>query len=259
MEDLASTGEGVGTELYTRCVMSLLTVAWIILLITVSGVQQQTWLLVAIGSLGMVHTVLVAGQPRRPSAFGIHLTYREYILGDKAMESLKLLEEKYPKIGLSLLSTFFPGELRGRDEIDYWLGMQLYSSQCNHPAQSPPRLNYCNSVSNLHSISMSVDYHPCTEPVASCGAQRLYNGMIVMGIRLIALLPQIEQRLNFAIWRCRSRLCEIRNVAQRYTWHVSMRTVWVNLEGRQLHAGPELICQDGSSGRGHIHVLVIIY
>ena len=124
LEDLASTGEGVGTELYTRCVMSILTVAWIVLLITVSGVKQQTWFLLAIGSLGMVHTVFVAGQPRRPSAFGIPLTYREFILGDDVMCSLKLLEEKYPRIGLSLLSTFFPSELQSQDEIEYWNNMR---------------------------------------------------------------------------------------------------------------------------------------
>ena len=124
LEDLASTGEGVTTQLYTRCVMSLLTVAWVVLLITVSGVKQQTWFLVAIGALGMTHTVFVAGESRSPSAFGIHLTYREYILGETVMETLKLAEEKYPNVGRSLLSTFFPGELRDQEEIEYWREMR---------------------------------------------------------------------------------------------------------------------------------------
>ena len=120
LEDLASTGEGATTEGYTRLVMALLTAGWVTLLITVSGVKTQTWFLVGIGAVGTVHTVFVAGKPRSPSAFGIHLTPRDFVLEENVMKTLKEVERRYPGIGISMLSTFFPGELRDADEIEHW-------------------------------------------------------------------------------------------------------------------------------------------
>lgn len=120
LEDLASTGEGATTEAYTRLVMTLLTAGWLALLITVSGVKTQTWFLVGIGAIGMVHTVFVAGKSRSPSAFGIHIAPRDFVLKDDVMSTLKEVERRYPGIGISMLSTFFPGELRDADEIDHW-------------------------------------------------------------------------------------------------------------------------------------------
>ncbi|KAI9724175.1 MAG: hypothetical protein M1828_003920 [Chrysothrix sp. TS-e1954] len=118
------TWPGPGAELYTKCLMSLLTIGWVVLLITVSGVQQQTWFLIAIGALGMAHTVFVAGQPRSPSAFGIPSSYVEYILEDDVMGSLRKAEERHPGIGRSLLQTFFPGDLRDQDDVEYWAEMR---------------------------------------------------------------------------------------------------------------------------------------
>lgn len=79
---LASTGEGISTGNNTRWIMANLTATWVVLLITVSGVKDQTSFLVGIGALGMIHTLVVAGKSRSPSAFGIPLTYREYFLGE---------------------------------------------------------------------------------------------------------------------------------------------------------------------------------
>lgn len=120
LEDLASTGEGATTEAYTRVVMGLLTAGWVSLLITVSGVKTQTWFLLGIGAIGMVHTVFVAGKSRSPSAFGIHLTPHDYVLEEDVMKTLKEVERRYPGIGISMLSTFFPGELKDAQEIQYW-------------------------------------------------------------------------------------------------------------------------------------------
>ncbi|KAL9099787.1 MAG: hypothetical protein Q9163_004760 [Psora crenata] len=134
MEDLASTGQGTTTQVYTRLITAFLAALWIVLLITVAGMKQQTWFLVGIGALGMMHTVFVAGKSRSPSAFGIHLTYREYILGEKAMQSLMEVEEKYPGVGIAMLPIFFPGELKYQEEVEFWNGrkktkkLELHSS-----------------------------------------------------------------------------------------------------------------------------------
>ena len=68
----------------------------------------------------MVHTVSVAGKSRSPSAFGIHITPRDFVLEEGVMKTLKEVERRYPGIGISMLSTFFPGELKDADEIEYW-------------------------------------------------------------------------------------------------------------------------------------------
>ena len=124
LEDLANTGGASSTERHTRFFMVVLAAAWVVLLISVSGVKQQTWCLVGIGALGMIHTVFVAGKSRSPSAFGIHLSYRESILGDNVMTSLRLIEEKYPGVGRSMKAVFFPGDLKSQEEVDFWEEMK---------------------------------------------------------------------------------------------------------------------------------------
>ena len=119
LEGLASTGEGTSTEPYTRFVLALLTVGWVVLLVTVSGVNTQTWFLVGIVAVGMVHTVFVAGRSRDPSAFGVHLTPLEFVLEDNVMGTLKEVERRYPSLGISMLPMSFPGDLRD-DDFDYW-------------------------------------------------------------------------------------------------------------------------------------------
>ncbi|KAL6713621.1 hypothetical protein ACLMJK_009086 [Lecanora helva] len=123
-EDLASTGEGTTTESYTRVVIVLLTAGWVVFLITVSGVRSQTWFLVGIGAIGMLHTVFVAGKSRDSSSFGVPLTPREYVLEENVMTTLEEVERKYPGVGLSMVSTFFPGGLSGGKESDFWRKQQ---------------------------------------------------------------------------------------------------------------------------------------
>ena len=117
LEDMAalSTVAVPSTRLWTI----LLAVAWIILLICVAGSAHHTWYLLGVGSIGMVHNTVVAGVARNPSSFGIHLSYKEVILGSKVMDVLAAAEEKYPRVGNSLLSTYFPGKLRER-EVQWW-------------------------------------------------------------------------------------------------------------------------------------------
>ena len=55
--------------------MGFLPRDWISLLITVSGVRQQSWLLVGPGILGMMHTAFSAGTCRSSLLSGLHLMY----------------------------------------------------------------------------------------------------------------------------------------------------------------------------------------
>jgi hypothetical protein len=100
-----------------------LSVLWIVLLITVTGLKQNTWFLLLVGGLGMGQNVVVAGARRKPSASGIHLKEVKEFKEHKVMHVLMDIEREYPGTGRSLLSTFFPDEkgLR-RLEIDWWNG-----------------------------------------------------------------------------------------------------------------------------------------
>jgi hypothetical protein len=94
-------------------------VLWIVLLITAAGLKVNTWYILAVGSIGMVQNIIVAGASRDPSAFGIHLEYKQSFLERKVMSTLKATEVAYPHVGRSLLETFFPGKLRD-DEEAWW-------------------------------------------------------------------------------------------------------------------------------------------
>lgn len=115
LEDLAVSDEAASPLRMTTLVLLSFAICWIVLLITVSGIKEHTWFLVAVGTLGMIHTTLVTGAPRRPEWFGIHLKFREVFVRRKVMEALKVAEEKYPTLGKSLLPTFFPNGVRAED------------------------------------------------------------------------------------------------------------------------------------------------
>ena len=109
MEDLAAwTGCNVASE-STKFVNGGLLACWIVLLLTVSGMKNNTWVLLAIGGVGMLHTIVVAGAARRPEAFGIHLKCKDIFMEDKTMRALALTESKYPLVGQSMIPIFFPG------------------------------------------------------------------------------------------------------------------------------------------------------
>lgn len=52
----------------------ILTILWTCLLISVSGLKDDTWYLVGIGGIGMLQNMLTAGVARTPNTSNIHLT-----------------------------------------------------------------------------------------------------------------------------------------------------------------------------------------
>ena len=119
LEDLAGSDGKYASTWRTKGVFGALTLCWGALLLTVSGIRTQTWFLLAIGAIGMIHTVIIAGAPRRPEWFGIHLEYKRAFIEFKVMAALQAAEEAYPGVGSSMLPTFFPGPLRD-SEKSWW-------------------------------------------------------------------------------------------------------------------------------------------
>lgn len=100
----------------TKIALLILSFLWVFLLIVAAGVKQNPWFLLAVGGIGMLENIFVAGSPRRPSAFGMPLIFEDVIGEVKAMDTLFAVEQAYPRVGRSLLGTFFPGRLRPKEQ-----------------------------------------------------------------------------------------------------------------------------------------------
>ncbi|KIY00977.1 uncharacterized protein Z520_03643 [Fonsecaea multimorphosa CBS 102226] len=124
MEDLAI--QSPRATLLSRSILVALAVAWVFFLITAGGLEKDTWYLMGVGGLGMVHNVYVANAARKPAAHGSPVVEDldnckriKADPGEKVMAVLMKAEEYRPGVGLAVLTTFFPGRL-DKDEADSW-------------------------------------------------------------------------------------------------------------------------------------------
>jgi hypothetical protein len=78
--------------------------------------------LLAVGLMGIVHNVFVAGAPRRPGALGIHIKEKEVISSNTVADVLYQTEQRYPMVGSSLVPIFFSeGMLVPEDRMGFWV------------------------------------------------------------------------------------------------------------------------------------------
>jgi hypothetical protein len=119
LEDLA-TGfanlDAPSISVFARFATVILGILWVLLLITTSGIVGEAWFLIAIGGLGMLQNIIVAGCHRTPKAFGVPLDYVDVIGDARVMNTLMEVERRYEKLGQSMLGTFFPGDLRENEK-----------------------------------------------------------------------------------------------------------------------------------------------
>ena len=122
LEDLAAgaTSEGASASYSTRILLIVLSMFWVLLLITAAGIKNNSWFLLAVGGIGILQNIFAAGWRRKPEAFGVPLKFHEVISRTKVMETLYAVEEKYPRVGRSMLNTYFPGgDLRPEEEAKW--------------------------------------------------------------------------------------------------------------------------------------------
>ena len=118
LEDLAVPRRGCSPG--SQMAVALLAILWILFLITVAGLRQNAWYLLAIGSIGMVQNVFVAAIPRRPEALRLPLKpARDSIAEAKVMATLIKTEVMLPTVGACLVPIFFPGPLREYEKF-FW-------------------------------------------------------------------------------------------------------------------------------------------
>lgn len=130
LEDLAVAGQMnyPSSNILTRLGLAVISILWISLLIAAAGVRKNTWYLLAVGGIGILQNVLVAGWRRDPSALGVHLEFRRVIGEMTTMDALLALEAEYTRLGRSLLPIFFPGELLP-NEVARWEALTVKAVQ----------------------------------------------------------------------------------------------------------------------------------
>jgi hypothetical protein len=121
LEDLAAGSATISSpaSLSVRLTITALAILWTALLVSASGLKDNSEFLLAIGTIGILQNVYVAGRARKPSTFGLPIEFVQVLGKVKTMQTLYEVEEAYPKLGRSLLATFFPGELRD-EELETW-------------------------------------------------------------------------------------------------------------------------------------------
>ncbi|KAF4244371.1 hypothetical protein CNMCM8980_010243 [Aspergillus fumigatiaffinis] len=125
LEDLASGQSNimVATNSFTRITLLVLATLWILLLITAAGLKENTWFLLAVGGVGILQNIYVAGASRRPENFGIPLDSVEVFGNPSVMKTLLDVEAKHKHVGRALLQEFFPGVL-SEDEKRQWAALE---------------------------------------------------------------------------------------------------------------------------------------
>jgi len=136
LEDLATGQNNMdsSTNIYTRAAILGLSTLWILLLITAAGLDENTWFLLAVGAIGILQNVFVAGSARRPENFGIPLEHVDVFGFTKVMQTLLAVEKKYPRLGRSMLDQFFPGKLTAA-EIETWKQLEQNAQTAKVPTE----------------------------------------------------------------------------------------------------------------------------
>jgi hypothetical protein len=126
LDDLA--GAVAHATARTRLACIAFAVLWIAFLVVAGGLKDHTWYLLAVGALGMIQNVAVAGLPRTTASHGIPLSDVEKIYGRRAkgerrrrvMEVLYEVDNDYPGLGQAIRPEFFQDFSLRPDEVDEW-------------------------------------------------------------------------------------------------------------------------------------------
>lgn len=118
---VVKTRGGFPTGFFITYVMSILQAAlWLALMASVSALSSNTWYLLVVGGIGMLHNGYLAAMEVNPTHRNLPLKLKETIMTRKVMDGIMDLEAAY-RIGRGLLTEFFPGGLR-EDESNWWKG-----------------------------------------------------------------------------------------------------------------------------------------
>lgn len=155
LEDLASgqSNIDVSANNLTRAILLILSALWVLLLIAAAGLQTNTWFLLAIGAIGIVQNVFVAGWNRRPENFGIHLDFVKVFGQVNVMDTLIEVEENYNGLGRSMVDEIFPGKLQPA-EIEKWAELE------NRKTHAQPKAPHSQTEAPQAQVQATVELDP---------------------------------------------------------------------------------------------------
>lgn len=106
----------------TRVSSSILSVLWLLLLITISAPKTYpaSWCLLLIGGLGMFQNAWLAAKELSPDMRNIPLRKVDQITSRKVMDGIMDFQSTYG-MGIPLLKEYFPGDLRPAEQ-KWWAG-----------------------------------------------------------------------------------------------------------------------------------------
>jgi hypothetical protein len=122
LEDLATGFANVDAPHITvssRVITAVLGIMWVLLLITSSALVNDAWFLIAVGGIGMLQNIFVAGWTRKPEALGVPLDFKGVIGSPKVMDVLLEVERMYEKVGWNMVGTFFPAGIRDNEQAKF--------------------------------------------------------------------------------------------------------------------------------------------
>ncbi|KAF2446392.1 hypothetical protein P171DRAFT_430555 [Karstenula rhodostoma CBS 690.94] len=123
----------------TIITMSVQSILWLALLITVAGIKSHTWYLLGVGILGMFQNAIVAAVSRGPEKRCLPLKLVDTISASKVMDGLMDFEWTYPGYGQPLLHEFFTGGDVKEDEKEWW---DKHADWKEYPLEDKPVLLY---------------------------------------------------------------------------------------------------------------------
>lgn len=124
----------------TRFALIVLAALWILLLITAASLHQNTWFLLAVGGIGMLQNIFVAGARRTPKDFGVPLVFEAVIAEPKVMDTLFAVEKAYPRVGRSMRETFFPASLHPKEK-ERWEEFEMVADALDESMKSDGERN----------------------------------------------------------------------------------------------------------------------
>ncbi|KAH6658184.1 hypothetical protein BKA67DRAFT_557359 [Truncatella angustata] len=111
---------GFPTGFLMTCIVTTVSaVLWLLVMISLAGLDEHTWALILVGFVGTLHNTLLGGMARDPKHRNLPLNLIDTITASKVMDGLMDLEVTHPGCAHALVTEFFPGVIRP-NEKDWW-------------------------------------------------------------------------------------------------------------------------------------------
>jgi hypothetical protein len=130
LEDLATSQTPI--PIPHRIMTAVLSLLGLLLVIgSALNPKSSSWYLLAVLTLGTIHTAYLAMTTRAPAHYGIPLRFEQVIGRTQVMQTLYAVEHAYPRAGPSMLNTSLPNGGLREDEQKKWEEFESVAGDMN--------------------------------------------------------------------------------------------------------------------------------